>query len=141
MPAPKQDDSAAKRALWPKLLTAAILVAVTFAAVSLLPRGYSQDTGLIGKGQNVLVLYHDSNAVDSQENMLAMDALRDEYEGRVQFVVADKNSQQGKQFSQMYGINSVALVFFSGDGAKIGVLQNSQSAESLRNHINTSFGP
>ena len=146
MQAPNQNDPVdatnllpTKRPLWPKLLTVVVLLGIAAVAVTLLPRGYSQDITLIGQGGNVVVLYHDSYAVNSQENMIAMNDLRDEYDGRVKFIVADKNVQEGEQFSQKYGINSVALVFFSPAGEKIKVIFDPQNVQSLRHNLDTEF--
>ena len=130
---------APKRHLWPKLLTAVALLGVAAIAVWLLPRSYSQDISLIGKGDNIVVLFHDSLSVASQVNMDAMSALRDEYDGRVTFIVADKNVEQGKKFSELYEVNSTALVFFAPNGEKINTLYSKQDKESLRKNINRGF--
>ncbi len=128
-----------KRPLWPKLLTAVVLLGVAAIAVSILPRGFSQDISLIGKGDNIVVLFKDSFSVSGQENMDAMSAIRDEYEGRVTFIVADENVEQGKRFTGLYGVDSVALVFFAPDGKRLNIFHGAQDKESLRKIINTEF--
>ncbi len=128
-----------KRPLWPKLLTAVVLLGVAAIAVWLLPRGYSQDISLIGKGDNIVVLFHDPFLVNSQENMDAMSALRDEYDGRLTFIIADKNLDPGKKFTELYGVDSVALIFFAPNGEMIHTFYSSQDTESLRKNINRAF--
>jgi len=130
---------APKRPLWPKLLTAAVLLGIAAIVVSLLPRPFSQDISQIGKVGNIVVLFHDPSSVASQENMDAMNALRNEYDGRVTFIVADKNIGQGGKFSELYGVNSTALVFFAPNGEKINTLYSKQDKESLRKNINRGF--
>ena len=125
--------------LWSKLLTTVVLVGVAVVAVSLLPRGYSQDTSLIGKGDKVVVLFQEPFTVDSQESMDTMNALRDEFDSRVKFVVADKKVEQGKKFGEKYGVSSTAFVFFAPDGEKIVTLYGAQSAAALRDNINKAF--
>jgi len=71
--------------------------------------------------------------------MDAMNALRNEYDGRVTFIVADKNIGQGEKFSELYGVNSTALVFFAPNGEKINTLYSKQDKESLRKNINRGF--
>ena len=146
MQTPQSNKSAAtpksKTPLWQKLLTAVVLLGVAAIAVPLLPRGYSDDISLIGKGDNIVVLFHDPFLVNSQESIDAMNPLRDEYEGRVTFVIADKNVETGKKFTQLYGVDEVALVFFAPDGERIHTLyshQDHQNTESLRKNINRAF--
>ena len=128
-----------KRPSWPKLLTAVVLLGIAAIAVLLLPRPFSQDISLIGKGGNIVVLFHDPFLVTSQENMDTMNTLRDEYDGRVTFIVADKNVAQGEKFTELYGVDSVALVFFAPDGKKINTFYVKQNKESLRKTINREF--
>lgn len=131
--------SANPRPLWPKLLTAVVLLGVGAIAIWLLPRGYSQDISVIGKGSKVLVLLQEPFTVDSQENLDAMNALRAEFEGRVKFIVADKKVEQGKKFTQLYGVASTAFVFFAPDGDKLAVLYGTQNVDTLRKNINSTF--
>ncbi len=138
-PAAIATPPASKRPLWPKLLTAIVLLGVGALAVSLLPRGYSQDISLIGKGDNIVVLFHDPFFVSSQENMDTVNAVRDEYKGRVKFIVADTNVEQGKKFTELYGVDSTALVFFAPGGEKLHILNTRQDRESLRKNINKVF--
>src|SRR3989337_2442780 len=122
MPTPKHNDPAGtssatpgKRPLWPKLLTVVVLLGVAATFISLLPTGFSQDFSLIGKGDNIVVMVHNPQLVDSANNRDAISrTLRDEYKGRVIFLVADLFSPQGKEFIKIYGIeNSTALAFFT----------------------------
>ncbi len=138
-PAATVAPPASKRPLWPKLLTVGVLLGVAVVAVSLLPRGYSQDISLIGKGGNIVVLFHDPFIVNSQENMDLVNTLRDEYDGRVKFIVADKNVEQGKKIIELYGVDSVSLVFFAPNGEIINILYSKQDKESLRKNINRGF--
>ncbi len=148
MQTPKQNDLAdatsppsIKRPLWPKLLTAVVLLVVTVVFISLLPRGFSQDFSLIGKGENIIVMVHNPHFVDSGNNMSTISiTLRDEYKGRVTFLVADLFITQGKEFIKTYDIeDATALVFFAPNGEKIKVLYGQQSVESLRKNMDSAF--
>lgn len=125
--------------LWSKLLTVGGLLGVAVFAVSLLPRGYSEDISLIGKGDKVMVLFQVPFTVDGQEAVDAMNALRSEYDGRVKFILADQKVEQGKKFAELYGVNSTAFVFFAPDGQKIHTLYSGQTAAVLRDNINKAF--
>ena len=138
-PAATSATPKSKRPLWPKLLTAVVLLGVGAIAVSILPRGFSQDISLIGKGDNIVVLFKDPFSVGGQEKMDAMSAVRDEYNGRVTFIVADANVAQGKKFTELYGVDSAALVFFAPDGVRLNTFHDKQDKESLRKNINREF--
>ena len=148
MQTPKQNKPAgiansplAKRPLWPKLLTVIVLLGVAVTFITLLPRGFSQDFSLIGKGDNIVVMVHNPQLVDSGNNMSAISrTLRDEYKGRVTFLVADLFITQGKEFIKTYDIeNTTALAFFAPNGEKIKVLYGQQSVESLRKNMDDAF--
>ena len=148
MQTPKHNDQAGttsppsiKRPLWPKLLTVIVLLGVAVVFISLLPRGFSQDFSLIGKGENIVVMVHNPHLVGSGNNMDTISiTLRDEYKGRVTFLVADLFITQGKEFIKTYHIeNTTALVFFAPNGEKIKVLYGQQSVASLRKNMDKEF--
>jgi hypothetical protein len=135
------NSSTEKKSIWPKLITFSLILILIFIviAVSLLPRGFSQDLSVIGQGTNALVLVHDSNVVQSADTMVAMNAVRDDYEGRVAFIVADINTPEGRQFANGHGFGPVALAFFAANGERLQLLYSEQTGESLRNNLNTTF--
>ena len=148
MQTPKHNDQAAitgtpsnKRPLWPKLLTVIVLLGVVVIFISLLPRGFSQDFSLIGKGDNMVVMVHNPHLVASGNNMDTISlTLREEYKGRVTFLVADLFVTQGQAFIKTHEIeNTTALVFFAPNGEKIRVLYGQQSVESLRKNMDKAF--
>jgi len=127
------------RPLWPKLLILALILGFAALAATLLPRGFSDDFTQIGKGGNIVVLVHNHDTSNSMELMNTMNKLRDEYEGRVKFLVADKYSPEGIKFVETYGIDQVALVFFAPDGKRLETLYTQQDEPSLRNNLNRVF--
>lgn len=127
------------RRLWPKLLILALILGFAAIATLLLPRGFSDDLSLIGKGGNIVVLVHNHDTTNSMELMITMNKLRDEYDGRVKFLVADKFAPEGIKFVETYAIDSVALVFFAPDGARLDTLYTQQDENSLRHNLNQIF--
>lgn len=128
-----------KKNIWPKLITFSLILLVIFIAVSLLPRSFSQDLSAIGQGTNVVVLVHDGNILQSTDTMVAMNAVRDDFEERVAFIVADINTPEGKRFADSHGFGQAALAFFAANGDRLQVLYSEQTGESLRQHLNTVF--
>lgn len=133
-------DANSKRSIWPRLVTLAFVLAFATIAVSLLPRGFSEDTSLIGKGTNALLLVHDSNILQSADTMAAMNEIRDEYAGRLELIVADIQTPSGKAFADRNGFQPVALVFYSTNGENLQTLYTPQTGASLRQELNRVFG-
>ncbi len=127
------------RSIWPKLITISLILLIAVVAVSLLPRGFSEDTSLIGKGTNALVLVHDNNILQSGETMVAMNEVRDEYTERLELIVADIKTPLGKTFADRYGLQPTALVFFAANGEVLQTLYSPQTGESLRQELNNIF--
>lgn len=132
-------NSGTTRSIWPKIITITLIVLTAIVAASLLPRGFSEDTSLIGKGTNALVLVHDNNILQSGETMVAMNEVRDEYAERLEFIVADIKTPSGKTFTDRHGLQPAALVFFSANGEILQTLYSPQTGESLRQELNTIF--
>lgn len=137
----KGGKSPTQRPIWTKVLTAVVLVGVTVIFIWLLPKGFSQDFSLIGKGDNIVVMVHHPQLVDSGNNMSAVSrTFRDEYKGRVTFLVADLFTAEGQQFIKTHNIeDTTAMAFFMPSGENIKVLYGPQSEEVLRKTIDDSF--
>jgi hypothetical protein len=128
-----------KRSIWPKVITFLFILLVIVVAVSLLPRGFSQDLSLIGKGTNVVVLVHDSNVIQSGETMAAMNEVRDEYDGQLVFVVADIMTPAGSAFANKHALQPTALVFFAANGERLEINYAPQVGETLRHLLNAIY--
>jgi len=128
-----------KQNKWAKWITLALIMTITIFAVSLLPRGFSGDTSIIGQGTPVLLLVHDDNILQSGETMAVMNKIRNEYAGRLEFVVADINTPDGRAFVQRHGLMPVALVFFAADGRNLQTLYSAQTVDSLKQELNKLF--
>ncbi len=138
---PKNNSEAVpSKSIWPKLITFTLIFVVIVFAVSLLPRGFSQDLSLVGQGANVVILVHDNNVIQSADTMVAMNEVRDEYDGRVEFVVADIMTPDGKAFADRHNLQPTALVFFAGNGDRLNTIYTEQVGESLRNTLNVTYG-
>lgn len=128
-----------KKSMWPKLIVFSLILGVIVVAVNLLPRGFSQDLTAIGQGTKAVVLVHDGNLLQSADTMVAMNAVRDEFEGRIQFIVADINTPEGRKFANQHGFGPAALAFFAADGQQVQVLYTEQTGETLRKNIDLFF--
>ncbi len=118
---------------------AAILAGLAFAA-AMLPRGFSDDLSKIGRGANVAVLIHNRNSVQSLELMTLVNAVRSDYAGKAEFLVADIDSDNGKAFVREQQAGDSILVFFGPDGTRRGALQRIKDEKGLRLAIDAAFG-
>ncbi len=124
-------------AQWSSILL--IIVGVAFG-VTLLPKGYSEDLSVIGSGTNVAVLVHNKEGVRSMNLMNQIDVIRDNYQGRIEFRIAESGSQQGAEFAQRNMAGDATLVLFKGDGTTAGKVGNFDNAESLAKTLDQIFG-
>lgn len=104
-----------------------------------LPRGYSSDLSQIGRGKNIVVQVHDHYLVASSQLMENLHRLRSEYEGKVEFVIADLQIAEGRAFAKHYNVDAVTLLFFAPDGKHVRTAQGVQELPELRESFNKAF--
>lgn len=134
------DAPAPKRAGRIKWIVGGLFLLFAAAAAMNLPRGYSDDLSRTGKGTAAVVLIRDKNTVQSHELMNAMDSVRGQYAGTVEFLLTDFDTQQGRAFIAANNAARATLVLLDADGNFVKILRAPQTAESLRQEISGSFG-
>jgi len=124
-----------------RLFTILFIVGVSSFIWSQLPDGsYPTDLSKIGTGRPTLVLAHDSNYSGGMEVMYLMNEIRDDYTGRVDFLVAHLGMADGQEFARRHGARDGVVLLFSGDGRNVSVLNQPQSIDELRLALNQAFG-
>ena len=121
------------------LITLVAIAAFLVVAITLLPKGFSSDTSVIGQGSHVVVLAHNKESMYSLNLMDSLNKVRSEYSDRVEFRVVDMNTPQGQAFLQQQQVQSVSLLFFAPDGARQGVVSNIDDETELRASLNSIF--
>ena len=137
---PINGTAGSKRGLWIKLAVVALVLLFVGIAVMNLPKGYSDDLSVLGKGKAAVVLIRDKNAVQSFDMLNVMDSLREEYSGKVDFLLTDFNTSQGKAFMQASGSDRANLVLVDANGQPVKVLRAPQSAGNVQQEITSLFG-
>jgi hypothetical protein len=123
-----------------RLFTIFLIVGVSSFIWSQLPGGgYSTDLTKIGTGRPALVLAHDSNYVGGMEVMYLMNEIRDDYSGRVDFLVAHLGMPDGREFARHHGARDGVVLLFSGDGRNVSFLPKPQSIDELRLALDEAF--
>ncbi|MGA7595040.1 MAG: hypothetical protein WCA64_07580 [Gallionella sp.] len=100
-----------------------------------LPRGFSDDMSQIGKGRIAVVLVRDKNAAESLQLMNVVDDIRSQYAGRVEFLLTDYDTPEGRAFMAAHNAARISLVLFDPSGKEVKVLAAPQTPASLQQEI------
>ncbi len=136
----QQDTAGSKRGLWIKLAVIALVLLFVGIAVMSLPKGFSDDLSVLGNGKPAVVLIRDKNAVESINTEEVMGKLRGQYSGKVDFLLTDSNTPQGKAFMAASGSDRTDLVLVDAKGQPLKVLRAPQSPGNVQHEIATLFG-
>jgi hypothetical protein len=118
-----------------KFIVVVLLLLLVAIVVMNLPRGFSGDLSRIGKGKAAVVLVRDKNSVQSFELMETMNGIRDQYAGKVEFLLTDFNTPEGRAFITANGADRVTVVVFDPNGHKLKVLYPPQNSDSVQQAI------
>jgi hypothetical protein len=118
-----------------KWIVIGLLLLLVAIVVMNLPHGYSDDLSRIGKGKVAVVLVRDKNAVQSFDLINVLDGIRDKYAGRVEFLLTDFDTPEGRAFITANNAARVTLVLFDANGQAVKVLYAPQTAESMQQEI------
>jgi hypothetical protein len=123
-----------------KWIVGGLLLLFAVAAAMNLPRGYSDDLSHIGKGNASVVLIRDKNSVASFDLIHVLDGLRDKYAGRVEFLLTDFDTPEGRAFIAANQVSPVTLVLFDAGGNLVKVLHAPQTAGNVQQEIAAVLG-
>ena len=126
-------------ALRTTLITIAATIAVLAFLITRLPQGFSDDLSRIGRGANIAVLVHNKSTVRSQNLMSLLNQVRPDYAGKVEWLVADIDTESGKAFVREQQVKDSILVFFGPDGMRRGVLEGAVDENGLRMALDDAF--
>lgn len=123
-----------------KWIVAGLLLVFVGAAAMMLPRGFSDDLSRIGHGKVAVVLVRDKNAVESFDMLEVMNAIRDQYDGKVEFLLTDSNTPEGREFITATNAARVTMVVLDAHGKAVNVLYPRLTAEALQQAIDAALG-
>ena len=132
-------DLKPKKRFWSGGYTALLIVAGLIFAIAALPKNYSNDLSVIGAGQKVVVIIHDRKKFQSVDFLSHMNVLRDKYNVRIIFCVADIKDEDGAAFAKAQAVTPPSLLLFAADGTPLGTIKASRSAEVIEEAIKRIF--
>ena len=71
--------------------------------------------------------------------MEILNRIRSDYAHKIEFLMVDVNSQQGRSFMQQQQLNQPGLALFAPDGKRIGMLNDISDEKTLRQALNNYF--
>ncbi len=131
----EQGTATKSRAKIVKWVVTAFLLLTAFVVVKILPHGYSDDLSLTGKGRPSLVLIRDKDAVQTYELIDVMNHVRDQYEAKIDFILTDFNTAEGRRFMDTTGAPRATLVLLDGQGKLVKIIFHPQTPESLKQEL------
>jgi hypothetical protein len=119
-------------------VTAATLVALV-ALGYLLTMGVgkpiSTDLSVIGQGKPVLVLAYENFSPTGGEALNRLRQVRSDYDSRLDFVVADLGTPQGRAFANRYQLVDGQAVFLKQDGQPLQITSIPADERELRRRL------
>ena len=121
-------------------------IAVTAASlVALVALGYlltmgvgkpiSTDLSVIGQGKPVLVLAYENFSPTGGEALNRLRQVRSDYDSRLDFVVADLGTPQGRAFANRYQLVDGQAVFLKQDGQPLLITSIPADEQELRSRL------
>lgn len=117
----------------------AIAALAGWLLIALMPRGYETDLARIGQGRPAAVLVHDAQYVASLELMESVNRLRDDFEPKVLFLLADLQLPHGRAFAAAHSANFDALILFDADGRRVAVHSGDTGEAAVRAFLNKHY--
>lgn len=128
-----------KGKFWSGWYIALLIIAGIVFIITELPQGYSSDLSVIGKGKDAIILIHDSKSFPSVEFISRMNIIRDKYQEKAVFRIADIKDEEGKIFAQDKNVKPPSLILFAADGAELGTIDGKRSSEFILESITKFF--
>lgn len=125
-----------------QLLIAVIAIAVGGALIltQLPTRGFDRDITQVGQGQPTVVLGYENHSPVGIAAMGRVNHVREDYEDRILFLVADLMDEQGEAFAREHLIGDGYIGLFDGQGELLDRGEVPEEESALRGKIEGAFG-
>jgi hypothetical protein len=101
--------------------------------------GYASDLSRIGKGRPALLLAFDNNHTAGRDAMELMNSIRANYADRMEFLVTNLGTLEGRTFAQRHNAVDGTVLLFAGDGSLVKTVDQPQTADELRGALREAF--
>ena len=111
------------------------LVALGYLLTMGVGKPISTDLSVIGKGKPVLVLAYENFSPTGGDALNRLRQVRSDYDSRLDFVVADLGTPQGRAFASRYQLVDGQAVFLRQDGQPLRVTSIPADERELRSRL------
>ncbi|MFK8081454.1 MAG: hypothetical protein AB8B97_14295 [Granulosicoccus sp.] len=116
-------------------ITLFVLAAIGYFLTLGSGRPIGTDLSIIGKGKPVLVLAYENYSPGGGNALNSLRKVRSDYDARMDFLVADLGTPQGRAFADRFGLIDGQAVFLKQDGQPLRVTGIPTDEKQLRQHL------
>ena len=114
---------------------AAALVAVGYFLTTGAGKPISSDLSVIGQGKPALVLAYENYSPTDGEALNRLRKVQSDFDSRLEFVVADLGTPEGRAFAERYKVNNAQALFLDQNGQPLQVTGIPADEQALRNQL------
>jgi hypothetical protein len=115
------------------------LVALGYLLTMGVGKSISTDLSVIGQGKPVLVLAYENFSPTGGDALNRLRHVRSDYDSRLDFVVADLGTPQGRAFANRYQLVDGQAVFLKQDGQPLRVTSIPADERELRSRLESNL--
>ena len=116
-------------------VTAVALVALGYLLTMGVGKPISTDLSVIGQGKPALVLAYENFSPTGGDALNRLRQVRSDYDSRLDFLVADLGTPQGRAFANRYQLVNGQAVFLKQDGQPLRVTSIPADERELRSRL------
>jgi len=109
------------------------LVALGYFLIVGVGKPIGTDLSVIGKGKPVLVLAYENFSPTGGDALNRLRQVRNDFDSRLDFVVADLGTPQGSKFANRYKLFNAQAIFLKPDGQPLRITSIPADEQELRN--------
>ena len=115
------------------------LVALGYLLTMGIGKPIGTDLSVIGQGKPVLVLAYENFSPNGGEALNRLRQVRSDYDSRLDFVVADLGTPQGRAFASRYQLINGQAVFLKPDGQPLRITSIPADERELRSRLESNL--
>lgn len=115
--------------------TLGALIGLGYIVTLVVVKPMSTDLSVVGQGRPALVLAYENFSPSGGEALDRLRQVRSDYESRLDFLVADLGSPQGRAFANRFQLLDGQAVFLKQNGQPLRVTNISADERELRNQL------
>jgi thioredoxin-related protein len=96
------------------------------------------DLSVIGQGQPVIVQIHDP-ACPTCRQLKSRSSTALKGRDNIHYRLADVTTSEGRELQQKYGVETITLLLFDGEGKRVSTIRGLQNVEYLQTAFNQAF--